>query len=238
MIATFPRSGSTAFGLSLWSTGILGAPLEYAHAVYAADIRERIANTESYEVFWAELQRRRTTPNGVFSYKMMKPHILQIARKHYSAFSSVMPTHTVLFRRRDRAAHAVSMSKAIQTSQWFSDHIQRRPPRFNLSHLLWCESIIAEDERFWVEFLRQSELPFIEVFYEDFLADRAHELERIFDFVGCKVEDMAYNPSLEVTEVQRDGTSEIWRRRLLDAKRLLNRGFMEFDTFHALRYAD
>lgn len=46
MIATMPRSGSTAFCLELWRTGLMGAPLEYVNP-----------KMTSLEPRWSELFR-------------------------------------------------------------------------------------------------------------------------------------------------------------------------------------
>lgn len=237
MIATLPRSGSTAFGLSLWSTGVLGAPLEYAHATYAGGIRERLGTGRSFAGFWREVQRRRTSANGVFSYKMFQSDLMALARRDFAAYPCVLPSHAVLFRRRDRAAHAISMSKAIQTHQWFSDDAPKRVPTFNLAHLLWCEGRIADQERFWLEFLQKSELPFVEVFYEDFHANGTDELRKIARFIGLADCPEPSDVERNVTAVQRDGHSQAWKQRLLDAKRLLNQGFSAFPAFHASSHA-
>jgi LPS sulfotransferase NodH len=80
MIASVPRSGSTAFCLALWRTHLLGAPLEYLNFQLMAG-ESRWTKLLHYErKFWRELRRTRTDPNGVFSYKFFIQNYMKIGR--------------------------------------------------------------------------------------------------------------------------------------------------------------
>jgi hypothetical protein len=65
MVAATPRSGSTAFCLELWRTGVLGAPLEYANFELLGRIQRWKTAHERVTQYWRELQGLRTSTNGV-----------------------------------------------------------------------------------------------------------------------------------------------------------------------------
>jgi hypothetical protein len=69
MIAATPRSGSSAFCLELWRTGVLGAPLEYANFGILEKIGRWMKRNGEMTEYWREVQSVRTGANGVFSYK-------------------------------------------------------------------------------------------------------------------------------------------------------------------------
>ena len=69
MFASIPRAGSTFICELFWRTGQLGAPLEYANFKLNPDLKTCRAR-DDFSAYWKDLERRRTSPNGVFSFKM------------------------------------------------------------------------------------------------------------------------------------------------------------------------
>jgi LPS sulfotransferase NodH len=119
MIAAVPRSGSTLLCTTLWESGVLGAPLEYLNFGFMTHVprwsRALCRPTE----YWEELQKVRTSPNGVFSYKMFSSNYKRIGELSQDLLARIAPTHVVYITRanlspiqkRCRAAHGSPMSK-------------------------------------------------------------------------------------------------------------------------------
>src|SRR3954466_5530762 len=75
MLATIPRSGSTYFAIRLWQTGALGAPMEYLNFPILGRLLKRLRvdlpmDARSVLKYWKAVKALRTSPNGVFGYKM------------------------------------------------------------------------------------------------------------------------------------------------------------------------
>src|SRR5579859_1258482 len=93
MIAATPRSGSTTFCLSLWRTGVLGAPLEYANSGVQDRIGRWSRKLGEAGRYWDEIKRVRTGPNGVFSYKFFIPNYLELRRAAPELLPRISPSH-------------------------------------------------------------------------------------------------------------------------------------------------
>jgi LPS sulfotransferase NodH len=106
LICSTPRSGSTLLADLLDKTSFAGRPLEYFNNVYVEDYA-RTSNTPQLarQKYWSDLQRMRTTENGVFG---VKAHLTQVQQwlgtneistigKFLSGFE-----HLIFIRRRDK----------------------------------------------------------------------------------------------------------------------------------------
>src|ERR1700753_662009 len=92
MIASIPRSGSTAFCNDLWNTGVLGAPMEYLNLKWLGQQGRWGKEIGDLLEYWRTLQTIRTSPNGVFSYKMFVGNYFSVLKCCPELLPSLAPT--------------------------------------------------------------------------------------------------------------------------------------------------
>lgn len=135
MIAAVPRSGSTAFCLELWRTGMLGAPLEYLNSEFVSrETRWRKLQRGDVKC-WKELQCVRTATNGVFSYKFFVHDYVEILNRRPRLLPYIAPTHVVYFTRADKLSQAISYSRAIRSGAWFANANTRNKCEYDSVHI-------------------------------------------------------------------------------------------------------
>jgi len=214
LIAAVPRSGSTFLSLKLWQTGCLGAPLEYANAKILATtgIGERLGSGD-FPSFWRAVKRYRTSPNGVFGYKLFKPHFVEIGQRHPSVLDDIAPTHVIYLTRSDRLAHAVSYSRAIRSNVWFAGG---RPDDagYDREHIADCAKSISRQMDFWEKVFETTGADVQRVVYEDFCADPQAGVRAIAQRMGVQLEGAGL--AIPLTERQRDARSASWERAYRD----------------------
>lgn len=223
MVATMPRSGSTFFVESLWKTGRLGSPMEYASIRNRWKLYERFGS-EDWCDYWRKLQRLRTSPNGVFGYKMFVSNWLEISRKQPELFKKVTSTHIVYLTREDLLGQAISQSRAMQSEAWFSGVNTKKEIQYNDEHITACMRAIQREKSVWENVFKIMKADVCRVSYEQFLADQSGVLRSIADFVGVDLDKDA-ELGLPFIGVQRDAITEEWRARYLgthDYDRMLN----------------
>ena len=214
MIATVPRSGSTAFCLELWRTGLLGAPLEYTNLeVMKRDPRWRKLLRRDLR-FWRELQRMRTGTNGVFAYKFFVQGYIEILTKKPALLPYISPTHVVYFTRNDKLAQAISYSKAIRSGAWFAKISAREPCEYDETHIRECLDLLSRQEESWEHVFDITNTSPLRVTYEEFMSSPSAVVQAVLGYVvpGSVVRQSLRIPQLEI---QRDAVSEDWRRRFL-----------------------
>ncbi len=208
MIAAVPRSGSTFLSLKLWQTGCLGAPLEYANAKILADtgIGERLGGGD-FGAFWRAVKHRRTSPNGVFAYKLFKQHFLEIGQRHPGVLDDIAPTHVIYLTRSDRLAHAVSYSRAIRSNVWFAGG-RADETDYDRAHIAKCEDNISRQMEFWEKVFHATGADVHRVEYEAFCADPDAGVRAIAQRMGVRLEGQGL--AIPLTERQRDAKSSAW----------------------------
>jgi len=186
MIASVPRSGSTHFGICLWNEGIFGAPLEYLNESTNPEIVDRLSNGKMDFHYWQELRALRTTPNGVFSYKMFIANYMIFKREHPNLLPIVAADKVVYFTRGDRAAQAVSYARAIQTKSWFAAVPNANPPEYSFEAIRRQEQSIARQEEVWERIFTLTETEPYRLQYEEFLREPDRIFSEIADYVGVE----------------------------------------------------
>jgi LPS sulfotransferase NodH len=214
MIAATPRSGSTAFCLSLWRTGLLGAPLEYANF----GVQDRIGRwaRKSGEAwrYWDEIKRARTGPNGVFSYKFFIPNYLDLRRTAPELLPRISPSHVIYFTREDTLAQAISYSKAAKSGIWFGGATGTTPAvEFDPQHIRDCYFSILRQRQSWEQVFELTNATVLRVSYEEFLRDRRATAQRVARFV---LGENATTAAIDIPDIliQRDEESVAWKERL------------------------
>jgi LPS sulfotransferase NodH len=214
MVATVPRSGSTAICLDLWRTGLLGAPLEYTN-LDLMNQNPRWKKFLRHEVqFWRELQRVRTSPNGVFSYKFFVQAYVEILKKKPKLLPRISPTHVVYFTREDKLAQAVSYSRAIQSGAWFANAPPRHSCQYDEAHIQDCLEQISRQERSWEYVFCITDTRPLSVSYEKFMSAPGSVVQTILEYVvpGSVIREPLDIPKIEI---QRDAVSDDWKQRFM-----------------------
>lgn len=190
-ILSSPRSGSTLLGRMLSATQCAGDPLEYFNPRLIAYERRKTANPSlSLDAFIADMERRRTSPNGVFGMKM-----------HYSqmlgAFASKVPTQQMLahlkqygrliwIRRHDRLRQAVSQAIGLHTQVWSSEdgRFGSRPPA-PIPAYACVDALraVCHEDFGWARLIEATGLEVLEVWFEDLVANYAHECKRVIAYL-------------------------------------------------------
>lgn len=214
MIATVPRAGSTAFCLELWRTGLLGAPLEYTNLkMVGRDNRWKRLLRRELE-YWRILQRVRTGPNGVFSYKFFVQDYVEILREKPKLLAHISPTRVVYLTREDKLAQAISYSKAIRSGAWFASAPMREPPTYDREHIRDCIETLSLQEHAWEHVFDVTCTKPLRVTYERFLQSPHSTVQAIREYVAPG--SIARQPlNIPQLEIQRNTDSDDWKRRFL-----------------------
>ena len=216
MVASLPRSGSTIFCEHMWRTGCLGAPMEYPAIPNRFELYRRLGSENSSD-YWRKVQAVRTSPNGVFSYKMFINNLLNISREHPDLYREMQSTHIVYFTRADLLGQAISHSRALRSGIWFAGVNRDVRIDYDEKHIDKCLKNIIEQKLFWEELFRASGSTVHRVLYEDFMLQPDITMNAIADFVGVALED-GCRMDIPLIESQRDETSREWRQRYLASK--------------------
>jgi LPS sulfotransferase NodH len=211
IIATNPRSGSHMLGFSMRETGRMGVPLEYGNPLQLARWSQMTGKTRLEDIF-AELKRRRTTANGVFSLKLHWPHVRQFGGM--KGLLEFFPGAAfVLLIRNDLLAQAISYAKGHQTDIWFDGaRGNGKTPWFDPALIDNCMTDILLHTSEWRYAMAHHGVTPLNLVYEETRADVPGTLRRIADFAGI---DMTGAPVPETPPLRRqaDDSSAEWKRR-------------------------
>jgi trehalose 2-sulfotransferase len=224
MLATIPRSGSTYCAIRLWQTGLLGAPMEYLNFRIMGDLFHRLGYKAGedglippaqIEDYWADTQRLRTSPNGVFGYKMFTTNYVEIAQKYPDFLQQVTPNYVIYLIRRDLLGQAMSYSRAQRSKVWFAD-VQNAPEvEYNYQHIKYCMKAIENQRQRWEAAFTFTGVEPIRIYYEDLMARSEATISTILSEMGIK-EDSDAAIDVPMINRQTDGVSRDWRERFLE----------------------
>ena len=197
IVCATQRSGSTLLCELLKATGVAGIPNEYFQhfkdSGLADQPRQYLAGVSDPAVLellppldpgvaeasfdFDAVRRAGTTPNGVFSAKIMWSHTPDLWRRlDGRTLEDVFgPLRYVQVIRRDKVAQAVSLWTAIQTQAWRSGDAAVAEPVYSFAAIKHLVTWLSEGERGWTEWLRRRE-PDV-VVYEDFARDPGPTIE-------------------------------------------------------------
>ncbi|HSI52881.1 MAG TPA: Stf0 family sulfotransferase [Ramlibacter sp.] len=191
-ILSSPRSGSTLLGRFLHETKVAGDPQEYFNPPLIALERQRSGNEKlNMNQFLRLMEKRRTSPNGVFGLKTHYSQLLGIFRTRAPNQNIVnflrKVDKLIWIRRRDRLGQAISQAVAMRTNVWSSEDSRfDRNPKVEV-HPYECVAalhVVTRDDAGWETLIRQAGLNVHEVWYEDLVADYEGEGRRVLKFLG------------------------------------------------------
>lgn len=213
MLSSIPRSGSTYFSLALWRTGLLGAPMEYFN-FKDRDGMIKHRGGGDVEKYLDYILRYRTSPNGVFGYKIFIPNLQFMADNCPEILPKITPDQVIYLTRKDKIAQAISYAKATQTNAWFHDVEYHVKPEYDKELIDKMIYWIDLQENSWEKFFEIKKVSPIRVFYEDVIHD---EVGVINSILKCMKVDgkAATRVSLPVLTPQADEVNLNWIERYL-----------------------
>ncbi len=214
MVATLPRSGSTFFCIQCWRTGALGAPMEYPKIDLNLPLKSRIEGGDDIEFYWQTVLKLRTSPNGVFGYKMFMSDYMEMGRRYPSMLKHFVPDHVIYLTRKDLLSQAISYSKAIRSNVWFAGVPVKQKPIYDRKHIQECKDMLLSQQQFWEDVFALTSTSVLRVTYEELLGNRKETLEKVGDFVGVRF-TREQEVDIPCIEPQGDGESLVWRGRFL-----------------------
>ena len=224
ILASVPRSGSTYLSHLVWRTGCLGAPLEYLNFEPTGPFGAASQSFQAQIDLWRRAVSSRTSPNGVFGIKAFPLQMEELGRHNPVLLSMVMrlllargaASKVVQLRRRDQAAHAISLARASLSGIWRAEQEQNGVETMRYSPALVERAglELAVQERAWEQMYHETGITPLVVWYED-VVDAPHEaVAKISDYLG-----VALDPAREVDipEIRRQDQTEArqWKDRFL-----------------------
>jgi LPS sulfotransferase NodH len=201
-IATVPRTGSTYFATLLWRSGVLGAPMEYPNIHTMHRLIERLGRGDLV-AYWNELKRRRTSPNGVFGYKLF------VNTFERELLPYLTPDRVLYFTRANKAAQAVSYARALQTDVWFAGVKEPINPSYSFEQIRECEIMIKRQEAAWEDIFAGTNTVPLRIEYEQLRNDTPSVLRQV-----CQDLRIELDPKLEcivpAMKIQSDGLNREW----------------------------
>ena len=200
-------------GHALYKTDSFGFPLEYAQVANLAEWQRRLG-IRDFNAVLAEIQQRRTSPNGVFGIKIHYSHI-----KQFGGFREVMKcfpdAYYIRLSRKDVLRQAVSLSIARQTGVWISG---QRPvntePKYSVPHINECLRTTILEDSSWRYVLASSGCRHIELDFDDVRNNLASSIRSIASFMGVTVPEEKI-PKRPVTKTQSDGINARWMAQFI-----------------------
>jgi LPS sulfotransferase NodH len=222
MIATLPRSGSTYFAINLWRTGVLGAPMEYFNFGIMPQILQRFGfngkkpadlGKKQMMQYINLIKSSRTSPNGVFGYKMFMQTFHDLLLYFPDAYSQIQPDIIVFLTRDDWVGQAISYSKAVMTKMWFANDPSHLEASYDYDHIKSSLDRIKIQHDFWEGVFSQAKINPIRISYENLIASSHDVIDDVLREMGMEVR--AKELPIPLIEKQSDEVTEEWRSRFL-----------------------
>ena len=211
IIASTPRTGSNLLCGLLGGTGLAGAPLEYFNPGHMRSLLERLDSPTPRERLrrwrhrnakgwtwlgirgWGEreirhylrrVQRKRTTPNGVFGTKAHHRQVERVFLENGFAPEDFLEAPPYLYlTRRDQLAQAISWLKARQTWSW-QQAGDASQTRFDFDLLRKRLERIRRQEDGWKRYFAEREIEPLRLVYEDMVKDLDGSIRRVLSWIG------------------------------------------------------
>lgn len=201
VILTSPRAGSTLIGRMLYKTQLAGDPIEYFNRYLLELERFRTGRSGlTYQDFLSDMERRRTSPNGIFGMQLHYSQFLKAfsARQATSVMSTFIRNFDKLIwvRRRDRLRQAVSFVIAKRKRAWSSEDVEDETfldsMKVSPMEILGALSIVCQNDLGWERCIKAMNLDVHEIWYEDVASDYEAQCSAVLEHIGIAdlVEDV------------------------------------------------
>ncbi|MDP1932494.1 MAG: Stf0 family sulfotransferase [Gammaproteobacteria bacterium] len=193
-ILSSPRSGSTLLGRMLYETGLAGDPQEYFNPPLLEIERQTTGNSElDINAFMRNMERRRTSPNGVFGMKLHYSQMLGVFRERQPNKNMLQLlaqfSKLIWIRRRDRLSQAISQAVALHTQVWSSEDSGHGKSKNINVHPFECVralNMVAGDDFGWERLIAAAGLQVHTVWYEDLVADYEKQCRGVLRFLDLE----------------------------------------------------
>jgi LPS sulfotransferase NodH len=169
---------------------------------------------EELDNYWSTIQQLRTSPNGVFGYKMFTSNYIEIARRATHLLKRLTPNYIIYLLRRDILGQAISYSRAQRSNNWFKG-LSEINEKYDFNHIRSCILSIKNQRKCWEDIFNLTEVQPIRVFYEDILISESSVISLIADSIGAHFNKKNILP-IPTIDKQRDSISKIWRQKFID----------------------
>lgn len=217
VIASTPRCGSHLLGHSLYETRQFGFPLEYVQPENLNKWKSifRTADTSST---LDQIERNRTSPNGVFSLKV---HYHQLGQ--LGGFDGLLKRYKnpyiVLLSRSDELNQAVSLSIARQSGVWISGQVPKNTNLiYNFEDINYCLRRTILHNASWRYLLASSTCNYIELDFAMVKTNLNESVKTISNFMEIKnfsIEEQV----VHATKRQSSQINKDWISRFKEEKR-------------------
>jgi LPS sulfotransferase NodH len=210
-VMTYARSGGTYLAQLLGSTGCLGQPEDWFNGKGYRD-RGIAGYPLDREGQLAKVVSEGRSANGVFGVKLSPVRCDEL--RGFDWAGRLAPLAFIHLTREDRLGQAVSDSKAQQTQQYRSTSGAKGEGVYDGARIARSLDNQLRDEARARRFFAVNGITPLELTYERLLADEANVLTEIARLVGVDTTPIPDRGRIKLA-VQRDATSEAWRRRFL-----------------------
>jgi len=182
------RTGSNLLCKMMEDNGMMGQPAEYFLDTVIAPLMHRFG-AKNLKKYVYGLQHHRTSPNGIFSFKIQYPQYLQsFGDKPFEKYFKKIKY--IRLRRRDVLAQAVSFAKANMTGEWVSLG-KNIPDKYKIR---WYDSLneeiiktsynrIYQMNKGWDEYFNCKDVEVLTLNYEKFTANPGNTLGQVFNYL-------------------------------------------------------
>lgn len=217
------RTGSNLLCELLENTGVAGRPQEH---FYASDTHAYAQWETGYGSFMRQVIRATTTPNGVFSTKLMgsslpfvRAQLQNDAEFQGMALSEILAAlfpnlQHIWLTRRDKLKQAISFWRAIQTREFVAVdagvQMAESEPVYNFDAINRAIQIISLEESRWQEYFNAMRIVPLTLVYEDFVQDMRATVANVLNHLGINDKYSFAKPTLRK---QSDDLSQAWLER-------------------------
>ncbi|MDQ2742055.1 MAG: Stf0 sulfotransferase family protein [Chloroflexota bacterium] len=189
IICATPRSGSNLLCEVLSSLGFAGTPEEHLWDPPGAE-------SEPLAIRWPRVLQAGAGTNGVFGLKLMGyqadrlepelPAVLGMPGRSLGlvvAATLADPTYVYL-TRQDRLRQAISLVRALQTSQWRSMDAAACAPRYDAHAIAREVQSLEQDEGNWEEFFDRNRVTPYRLTYEEVTGRPQGTVAALLSYLG------------------------------------------------------
>jgi len=217
IICAMPRSGSNLLCEVLSSLGFAGRPEEHLW-------NQPGAEPEPLAVRWPRVLQAGAGANGVFGLKLLWYQAGRLERKLPAVFgrpdaslglvlaATLADPKYVYLTRQDRLRQAISLVRAVQTSQWRSMDATACVARYDAHAIAREVQVLEQDEATWEEFFDRNGVTPYRLTYEAFTGRPQGAIAALLSYLG---HDKPVEIALTHTQHRRqaDDVTEEWLHR-------------------------
>ena len=238
LICSTQRTGSTLLCRLLTATGLAGFPEEYLRHDRIEPWLKRLGVTGiSVQDYLREIEKRRTTSNGVFGIKIHYRDYVRFfgseeARKNGETW--IKQQAVIFVRRKDKLSQAISFYKAVESNIWSIESADQdalntqdiveqvsKPVRdyvFSPVKISRYLNELIEEDELWRQFLSTHPNGYLEVWYEDLIENPEITVRNIFTALNINTDHLP--PVVSTTKCQADDMNRILKEKFIAYCRL------------------